>query len=91
MKKEIEKMLEFYHVNSPRDSVNALKEIIQEVVLQVLSQTDFFAHAAFYGGTALRIFYGLDRYSEDLDFFSLKNKNVDFFLWGGIFPSLSVA
>jgi hypothetical protein len=79
MKKEIEKMLEFYHVNAPRDSVNALKEIVQEVVLQVLSQTDFFAHAAFYGGTALRIFYGLDRYSEDLDF-SLKNKNVDFSL-----------
>jgi hypothetical protein len=35
MKKETRKMLEFYHVNSPRDSVNALKEIVQEVVLHL--------------------------------------------------------
>jgi hypothetical protein len=35
MKREIEKMLEFYHLESPRDSVNALKEIVQEVVLHL--------------------------------------------------------
>ncbi len=37
----------------------------------------FFEHAAFYGGTALRILYGLNRYSEDLDF-SLLKPNPDF-------------
>lgn len=47
---------------------NALKEIIQEIVLLALSRAKFFEHAAFYGGTALRLFYGLDRFSEDIDF-----------------------
>jgi len=43
------------------------KQMNQEITLKTLSQTDFFSHAAFYGGTALRIFYGLDRFSEDMD------------------------
>lgn len=47
---------------------NALKQVAQNIVLCGLSRTDFFNHAAFYGGTALRIFYGLDRFSEDMDF-----------------------
>ena len=54
-----------------------IKEIIQELTLYILSKTDFFNCATFYGGTALRIFYKLDRFSEDLDF-SLKKKNQDF-------------
>jgi predicted nucleotidyltransferase component of viral defense system len=41
---------------------------MQEIVLAGLSKTDFFNNAAFYGGTALRIFHNLDRFSEDLDF-----------------------
>ena len=45
-----------------------MKEIMQELVLCGLSRAGFFNKAAFYGGTALRIFYGLDRFSEDLDF-----------------------
>lgn len=45
-----------------------MKEIMQEIVLCGLSRAGFFQKAAFYGGTALRIFYGLDRFSEDLDF-----------------------
>lgn len=51
---------------------DALREIMQEITLAALSRTDFFEKAAFYGGTALRIFYGLDRFSEDLDFSLLK-------------------
>lgn len=54
-----------------------IKEIIQDLTLYILSKTDFFNYAAFYGGTALRIFYKLDRFSEDLDF-SLKSKNQNF-------------
>lgn len=41
---------------------------MQEITLAGLSRTDFFEKAAFYEGTALRIFYGFDRFSEDLDF-----------------------
>ena len=56
-----------------------MKEIIQEIVLSGLSRGGFFDEAAFYGGTALRIFYGLNRFSEDLDFALLKsNPNFDF-------------
>ncbi|MEI8355399.1 MAG: nucleotidyl transferase AbiEii/AbiGii toxin family protein, partial [Deltaproteobacteria bacterium] len=58
-------------------SVRALREIIQEVALPGLWQAKFFEHAAFYGGTALRILYGLDRFSEDLDF-SLLAPSHDF-------------
>ena len=46
---------------------------MQEITLAALSRTDFFENVAFYGGTALRVFYGLDRYSEDLDFSLLKS------------------
>ncbi|NDV60797.1 nucleotidyl transferase AbiEii/AbiGii toxin family protein, partial [Bacteroides sp. 519] len=65
---------------------NVLKEVMQEIVLCGLSRADFFAHAAFYGGTALRIFYGLDRFSEDLDF-SLIDADPDFNL-SSYFPIL---
>lgn len=48
--------------------MNALREILQQIALLGLWRGKFFEHAAFYGGTALRLLYGLDRYSEDLDF-----------------------
>ena len=68
MNKEITTMLGDYKSKTIDDKKNGLKEIIQEISLLGLSHTDFFSHAAFYGGTALRIFYGLDRFSEDMDF-----------------------
>jgi len=46
----------------------ALRKVLQEAALSGLWRTGFFDKAAFYGGTALRIFHGLDRFSEDLDF-----------------------
>ena len=61
-------MLAPYMATTPVDKKNAAKEVIQEMVLCGLSRSGLFDHAAFYGGTALRIFYGLDRFSEDLDF-----------------------
>lgn len=61
-----------YEPKNTDDVLSALREIMQEVALAGLSRTDFFEKAAFYGGTALRIFYGLDRFSEDLDFSLLK-------------------
>lgn len=68
MNNVLEQMLKKYTINNIQDEKNAIKEIIQEIVLCGLSRGGFFEKAAFYGGTALRIFYGLDRFSEDLDF-----------------------
>ena len=74
----IEQMLSKYEIKNTNDEINALKEIIQEIVLSGLSRGEFFDKAAFYGGTALRIFYKLDRFSEDLDFALLTpDKNFD--------------
>ena len=75
----IEQMLSKYEIKNLNDEINALKEIIQEIVLAGLSRGGFFNEAAFYGGTALRIFYKLDRFSEDLDFALLK-PNLEFTL-----------
>lgn len=73
----IDEMLKKYKAETLDEKKNAIKEMIQEIVLCGLSRAGFFDKAAFYGGTALRIFYGLDRFSENLDF-SLKEKDVDF-------------
>ena len=74
----IEQMLSTYEIKNINDEINALKEIIQELILSGLSRGGFFNEAAFYGGTALRIFYKLDRFSEDLDFALLKSdENFD--------------
>ncbi len=73
----IEAMLAKYNPKSNEERQNAIKEIIQEIALAGLSRGGFFEKAAFYGGTCLRIFYGLNRFSEDLDFALLK-KDPDF-------------
>lgn len=77
MSAAIEQMLKDYKVENIYDRKNAMKEIMQEIVLCGLSRAGFFQKAAFYGGTALRIFYGLDRFSEDLDF-SLETTDLSF-------------
>lgn len=73
----VEQMLLKYKIESENDIVNALKEIFQEIALLGLYRGGFFNYAAFYGGTALRILHGLNRFSEDLDFTLLK-KNSSF-------------
>lgn len=77
MHEAVARMLAKYEPKSVDDSVRALREIIQEVALLGLWRSKFFEHAAFYGGTALRILYGLDRFSENLDF-SLLEPSPDF-------------
>ncbi len=77
MKTILEQMIERYHPKNNEEKRNVIKEVMQEIVLCGLSRAGFFNESAFYGGTALRIFYGLDRFSEDLDF-SLLAKNKDF-------------
>ena len=73
----IEQMLRQHETETLTDKKNGIKEVLQEIVLCGLSRAGFFKEAAFYGGTALRIFYGLDRFSEDLDF-SLMAPNPGF-------------
>lgn len=68
----IKKRLDAYKVMNPLDEENALKEIVQEIMLFSLWQADFFEVAAFQGGTSLRILHGLTRFSEDIDFILLK-------------------
>jgi hypothetical protein len=64
----IQDRLSAYQCTSTLEEDRAIREITQEVVLAALARTDFFRHAAFQGGTCLRIHHGLLRFSEDLDF-----------------------
>ena len=79
MNNVIQEMLNRYEVNNLAAKKDAMKEVLQEIVLCGLSRSGFFQKTAFYGGTALRIFHGLDRFSEDLDF-SLKTTDESFLL-----------
>jgi predicted nucleotidyltransferase component of viral defense system len=64
----LKQRIEEFKPETAADFENALKQVIQEVALLGLERGHFFEKAAFYGGTALRILYGLPRFSEDLDF-----------------------
>jgi len=64
----VQERLLSYQCQTVLEQENALKEIAQEIALSALARTDFFKVAAFQGGTCLRILYGLERFSEDLDF-----------------------
>ena len=86
MNSVIETMLNKYNPKNNEERENAIKEIIQEIVLAGLSRGGFFNKAAFYGGTCLRIFHELNRFSEDLDF-ALLEKDTSFKL-DDYFPAL---
>jgi predicted nucleotidyltransferase component of viral defense system len=75
MNQALEDMLRPYAPITPLDWVQAIREIVQEVVLSGFWRSGFFEHAAFYGETALRIFHGLNRFSEDLDFSLVSQKD----------------
>jgi len=79
MMSSIQSMMERYQPQNAEAYRNALKEIVQEIALYGMSKSGFFQEGAFYGGTALRIFYGLHRFSEDMDF-SLVHPNPSFAL-----------
>lgn len=70
-------MLSEYDLSTDQAIRNATFEVNQQVILAGLYQGGFFDKAAFYGGTCLRIFHGLQRFSEDMDF-SLLETNDDF-------------
>ena len=68
-------LIDRYQPQSSNDYQNAVREIAQEIAMLGLWRTPFYDHAAFYGGSALRIFHGLQRFSEDLDFSLLAPKS----------------
>ena len=73
-------ILETLKQNNVNDAIsfeNTLREVAQKIVLYALSRTSFFRKASFYGGTCLRIFHSLQRFSEDLDF-NITQKDTDF-------------
>lgn len=72
-----DQMLGRYEIKTGQEKRNAINEVMQEIALAGLYRGGFFDKAAFYGGTCLRVFYGLPRFSEDMDF-SLTEKNVEF-------------
>jgi len=74
-----DQMLSRYEIKTNEDKHNAQHEVIQQITLSALNRADFFNTAAFYGGTCLRIFYELQRFSEDMDF-SLLEKDQNFTL-----------
>ena len=80
MKSEIyDSMLSRYDLTTEQNRKNATFEVNQQVILAGLYNAGFFESAAFYGGTCLRIFHGLQRFSEDMDFSLLtQDENFDF-------------
>jgi predicted nucleotidyltransferase component of viral defense system len=58
--------------------ISEIREIMQEIILPGLAETNFFDNNVFQGGTAIRMLYGLKRYSDDLDFTMKENKIEDF-------------
>lgn len=74
-----ESMLSAYRDSSGTATPNAEQEVCQKITLAGLCRGGFFDHAAFYGGTCLRLFHGLPRFSEDMDF-SLLEKRDDIHL-----------
>ena len=80
MKNEIfDNMLSRYELATEHQKRNAIFEVNQQIILAGLYAGGFFESAAFYGGTCLRIFHGLQRFSEDMDFSLLApDENFDF-------------
>ncbi len=80
MKNEIfDNMLSRYELATEQQKRNAIFEVNQQIILAGLYASGFFESAAFYGGTCLRIFHGLQRFSEDMDFSLLApDENFDF-------------
>jgi predicted nucleotidyltransferase component of viral defense system len=72
IKRILEEKLKDYTILNVIDQENVLQELVQQYILASLSRTNFFSEGIFHGGTCLRILFGMNRFSEDLDFFLKK-------------------
>ena len=88
MNKVFDQMLSKYEMRTKDEKLNALHEVMQEITLAALYRAGFFENAAFYGGTCLRIFHKLPRFSEDMDFSLLQRD--DFFSLEPYFSAIEV-
>ena len=79
-----DQMLAAYPQETEQQKHNARIETAQQIVLAGLARSDFFSKAAFYGGTCLRIFHNLQRFSEDMDFSLMQTDGQ--FNWENYFP-----
>jgi predicted nucleotidyltransferase component of viral defense system len=73
MNSVLKQMLSKYEHNDGKVDMRAAHEVMQQLALAGLYRSGFFDKAAFYGGTCLRIFHGLPRFSEDMDFSLLQS------------------
>ena len=81
-------MVESYAPKSAAERLAVQQEVMQLIALAGLARGGFFEKAAFYGGTCLHLFYGMERYSEDMDFSLLKpDPSFDF---ESYFPAIGV-
>ncbi len=71
-----DQMMSRYEIETNSDYTNALHEVMQQITLAGLYHSGFFDKGAFYGGTCLRIFHGMERFSEDMDFSLLQPDNM---------------
>ena len=72
IKRILEEKLKDYTILNVIDQENVLQELVQQYILASLSRAHFFSEGVFHGGTCLRILFGMNRFSEDLDFFIKK-------------------
>lgn len=63
---------------SLQENLNRVREFLQIMILKIMYDKNFLNNLAFVGGTALRIIFGLRRFSEDMDFSLLNKKGYDF-------------
>lgn len=81
----VQDRLNSFDCQSAQEEENTIREIAQEVILAGLARAEFFKKAVFQGGTCLRILYGLERFSEGLDFVLIKPDTkfrIDLYLQG---------
>jgi predicted nucleotidyltransferase component of viral defense system len=81
-----DQMISRYDIRTENDRRNAIHEVMQEIALAGLYRSGFFEKAAFYGGTCLRIFHSLPRFSDDMDFSLVAN--TDSFKLEEYFPAI---
>ena len=70
---------QFSEKDSAEDKLNKIREFLQIISLKIIYDKNFFKHLAFVGGTALRVLFGVRRFSEDLDFSLTQKKGYNFF------------
>ncbi len=70
-----EQMVAAYSQQRGTSTPNVEQEVMQRIALAGLHRGGFFQHAAFYGGTCLRLFHNLPRFSEDMDFSLIEKRN----------------